>query len=157
MYFINILLYFWIHPFYVSVTTIEQSKDKNAMEITSRIFYDDLEAALKNDFGVKVDLKNAAQSSKNNELIKKYFEKNFLVKINETPVKVEYLGFTLENEAAWCFLEIRNSGSVKKIEVINRILYDSFKEQINIFHVSVNGKKKSTKLQNPENRTFFEF
>ena len=150
MQFIYILLFAWFHPFYVSVTTLEQSKDKSSIEITSRIFYDDLEAALKDEFGGKVDLKNTQQTEKNNGLIKRYFEKKFLLKINDNPSKAEYLGFTIEGETAWCFLEVKIKEPVKKVEISNKTLYNSFKEQINIFHLNINGIKKSTKLQNPE-------
>lgn len=148
---------FWLHPFYVSVTTIEQSKDKTSLEITSRIFYDDLEAALKEEFGGKIDLKNPSQKEKNNELIKKYFERNFLLKLNNQIVKADYLGFNIEGEAAWCFLEVENAKNIKTLETVNRLLYRSFKEQIHIYHINLNGKKESTKIQNPDVKAIFEF
>lgn len=157
MLFLNILLFFWTHPFYVSVTTIDQSRDKQSLEISSRIFFDDLEVALKTEFGKNVDLKNAAQNTANSELIKKYFENNFLIKVNGKPVKADYLGFSIEGEAAWCYLELKNTANINKLEIANSILYKSFKEQINIFHVNINGKKKSSKLHNPDALAKFEF
>jgi len=68
MLYIQLIWLLWVHPFYVSVTTIDQSRDKTSLEISSRIFYDDLEQALKDEFGGKVDLKNTGQTAKNTEL-----------------------------------------------------------------------------------------
>ncbi|MCD8539091.1 MAG: hypothetical protein LRY55_04495 [Leadbetterella sp.] len=77
MLYIPLFWFFWAHPFYVSVTTIDQSRDKTSLEISSRIFYDDLEVALKEEFGGKIDLKNPGDKSRNPELIRQYFSRHF--------------------------------------------------------------------------------
>lgn len=150
-------LFFCLHPFYVSVCSIEQSKDKTNLEVSCRIFYDDLEAALKNTYGGKIDLKDAKQSERNNGLLQKYFKRNFQVKLNGNTIEIKYLGFNIEGEAAWCFLEIKNVKNIKSMDVSNRLLYESFKEQIHIFHVNIGGEKKSTKIQNPDFGAKFKF
>lgn len=157
MLYIQLFWLFWAHPFYVSVTTIEQSRDKASLEISSRIFFDDLEVALKEEFGGKTDLKNTAQNPQNTELIRRYFQRHFKLKVNGEPVSTELLGFTIEGEAAWCFLEAKDVSSVQKLEVSNSLLYASFKEQIHIFHLNISGKKKSMKINNPDARARFEF
>lgn len=157
MLYLQLIWLFWVHPFYVSVTTIDQSRDKTSLEISSRIFYDDLEQALKDEFGGKVDLKNTGQNPKNSELIRQYFTRHFQIRVDGKPVNPEFLGFTIEGEAAWCYLEAKGVTSVQKLEVYNSLLYPSFKEQINIFHLNINGQKKSMKINNPEARARFEF
>lgn len=157
MLYIQLFWLFWAHPFYVSVTTIDQSRDKTSLEISSRIFFDDLEAALKDEFGGKADLKNAGDNTKNADLIRQYFHRHFQIRIDGNTVGTEFLGFSIEGEAAWCFLEAKGVTSVQKLEVYNSLLYPSFKEQIHIFHLNINGKKKSSKLNNPDVRAKFEF
>lgn len=157
MLYIQLIWLFWAHPFYVSVTTIDQSRNKTSLEISSRIFYDDLEMALKDEFGGKVDLKNTTQTQKNSDLIRQYFSRHFQVKADGKAINAEFLGFSIEGEAAWCYLEVKGVTSVQKLEVYNSLLYSSFKEQIHIFHLNINGQKKSTKLNNPEARARFEF
>lgn len=157
MLYIQLFWLFWAHPFYVSVTTIEQSRDKTSLEISSRIFFDDLEVALKDEFGGKTDLVKAEYGDRNSKLIGQYFGRHFRIKVDGKPVPTEFLGFNIEGEAAWCFLEARGITSVQKVEVYNSLLYPSFKEQIHIFHLNINGKKKSTKLNNPEAQAKFEF
>ena len=157
MLYIPILWLVWMHPFYVSVTNIEQSRDKNSLEISSRIFFDDLEAALKEEFGGKTDLKNTVQIKENSLLIGRYFDRHFQLIINGKPTKAEFLGFTIEGEAAWCFLEAGSPGSIQKVEIHNRLLYASFKEQIHIFHLTIGEKRKSLKINNPESKAAFDF
>lgn len=157
MIYIQFIWLLWLHPFYVSVTTIDQSRDKTSLEISARIFFDDLETALKDEFGGKTDLKNSADNVKNSELIRQYFGRHFQIKADGKAVNTEFLGYTIEGEAAWCFLEAKGVKSVHHLEVYNSLLYSSFKEQIHIFHLNINGKKKSTKLNNPETRAGFEF
>lgn len=157
MKFLSIIWLYLLHPFYVSVTTIDQNKEQNALQITSRIFYDDLEAALKDKFGTKIDLKNNSQKEKNTQLIKKYFEHHFSIKINNSVVPFEFLGFGIEEEAAWCYLEIKTPKIVQKVELNSSMLYNSFKDQINIFHLNINKQKKSQKIANPQTKINFDF
>lgn len=157
MIYIQFIWLLWVHPFYVSVTTIDQSRDKTSLEISSRIFFDDLEVALKDEFGGKTDLKNTEHTSANSELIRQYFKRHFQIRVDGKAVNAEFLGFSIEGEAAWCYLEAKGVTAVQKVEVYSTLLYPSFKEQIHIFHLHVNGKKKSTKLNNPDSRAKFEF
>jgi hypothetical protein len=46
---------------------------------------------------------------------------------------------------------------VTKIDVTDNILYDYKKEQIGIIHAVVDGNRKSTKLNNPNDKASFEF
>jgi hypothetical protein len=46
-------------------------------------------------------------------------------------------------------VQAENISSVKKIEIINKLMHDLFDDQINIMHVTVNGNRKSTKLDFP--------
>ncbi|MDT4870815.1 hypothetical protein FQZ97_1059080 [compost metagenome] len=113
--------------------------------------------ALKEEFGGKTDLKKTEDAAQNTRLIGQYFSRHFRISVNGKPVTTDFLGFSIEGEAAWCFLEAKGVSSVQKLEVNDRLLYASFKEQIHIFHLNINGKKKSTKINNPEAKALFEF
>jgi hypothetical protein len=63
---------------------------------------------------------------------------------------LEILGFEREGEATWCYLEVKNIPLVKRIDIQNSILYDSFSDQINLMHVTVKGVRKSGKVVYPE-------
>ncbi|ADQ19144.1 DUF6702 family protein [Leadbetterella byssophila] len=153
---LNIVFQFllFLHPFYVSVTTVDKKEDR--LEISSRIFYDDLETALKEEFGGKVDLHNNQQKAKNTQLLEKYFQKYFSIKEDGSPISYDFLGFNLEGEAAWCYLEVKGTKPKATLEFQNKLLYSYFKEQIHIFHVNSGKSKKSGKITNPESQIRFE-
>ncbi len=45
-----------LHPFYVSVTEVRHNEKSRALEVSTRIFYDDLEEALASASRTKVDI-----------------------------------------------------------------------------------------------------
>jgi hypothetical protein len=67
------------------------------------------------------------------------------------------VGFEKEKESVYCYLEVANVPSLKKISISNSILYDFKKEQINIIHVMVDGKRQSVKIDYPQNLANFSF
>lgn len=44
------------HPFYVSITSVDYNPSKKRVEVSCRLFYDDLEVALKNQLGQHIDV-----------------------------------------------------------------------------------------------------
>jgi len=49
-----------LHPFYVSVTEIRHNAAQQELQVSSRIFYDDLERTLKTEYKTPVDILHPA-------------------------------------------------------------------------------------------------
>jgi hypothetical protein len=145
------------HPFHVSVIEINHNAADKTLEISCKIFTDDFERILAKNYNTKVDLINPPDKSKMDSLVKKYVLSHLVVKANGKPVNMNYLGFEHETEAAYSYIEVENIPSVSKLEITNSILYDMFDDQIGIMHITVNGKRKSNKLNYPEKVMSFEF
>ena len=62
-----------MHKFYVSVTNIQYSEEDNSLQITSRIFIDDLENVLEERYGVIMNLATEKESGEANFYIEKSF------------------------------------------------------------------------------------
>ena len=147
-----------LHPFYVSITTVDYNAGAKRMEISCRIFYDDLEVALKATGDVStIDLINPANRNETDSLIARYLRRCVNLSVNGQPQALHYLGYEIEDDVAWCYLEAREVTSVHRIAIDNRLLLDQFDRQSNILHVTAHGIRKSTKLDNPEHRAVFEF
>ena len=86
-----------------------------------------------------------------------YVQKHFSVKVNEQPVALQFLGFERQEEAIYSYWQANNITAVKKVNVTDNLLYDYKKEQISIIHVIVGGERKSTKLNNPDDKASFEY
>jgi hypothetical protein len=146
-----------MHPFYVSVTEINHNQKEKALEITCKIFTDDMEDVLKQNFKTVVDLSDQKQQAKNDKLITEYIRKNLNIAADQKAVQLNYVGYEKDSEAVFCFFEVVNISTVKALDVSNSILQDLTDKQINIMHVSVNGVRKSYKLDYPQKLAKFNF
>ncbi len=139
------------HPFHVSVMSIHHAPDEKALQITLKIFADDLEEAL-NDEGFKasghafVDVLNPKDQQKLDAMVERYLQERFSLKVNGKDVQAFYLGKEMEDLAMWCYFEIKDVEEVKNIEVKSSILTEIFDDQTNIVHVDYGGVVKSMKL-----------
>jgi hypothetical protein len=57
----------------------------------------------------------------------------------------------------YCYFEVAQVPAVKKLQLNNSILQDLTADQINIMHVTVNGSRKSYKLDYPQKQASFNF
>ena len=147
----------FLHPFYVSVTEINHNAADKSLEVSCKVFTDDLEEVLKQNYRVAVDLSNTAQQAQNNKLVTDYFLKHLAIAADGKVSKLAYLGYEKDKESVYCYFEVLNVSSVKKIELTNSILQDLNDKQINIMHIVVGGSRKSYKLDFPDKKASFTF
>ncbi|MGI9549846.1 MAG: DUF6702 family protein [Aurantibacter sp.] len=133
------------HKFYVSVTNIGYSEKDNALQITTRIFIDDLEAVLKERYDIEAKLATDDEPKMANEYIEKYLRTKFVIEVDNEPKTYEFLGKKYDNDLVICYLEVSkiDLSNINSISIQNEILTDLFDEQQNIVHFKLNDKKKS--------------
>lgn len=152
-----ILLLSVFHPFYISVTNIDYNKQDKRLEISCRIFFDDLEDALAKQYGERLSLLKPANRSVVDQYLTDYLNKNLSIEVNGKVKSISYVGYEIEEDAAWCYLQIGAIEEIDDLVVHNSILYPSHKQQSNILHVSANGQRKSLKLDYPKSKASFRF
>lgn len=145
------------HPIFVSVTEIEHNAKDKSLEISCKIFTDDLETTLRTLYKTPVDLLKPKDKKAMEKLVAGYVQNHLQVKVDGKPVSLEFLGYEQDEEGIISYYQVNNVAVVKKLDVANNILFEYKKEQMSIIHTSVNGIKKSTKLLNPEYTYSFEF
>jgi hypothetical protein len=145
------------HPFYVSVTEINHNAKDKTLEISCKIFADDMEEVLKKNNNKPVDLANAKQLNQNNQYVADYIQKRLTINVDGKNVKLSFIGFEKDKESVYCYFEVPNVPSLKKIDLTNSLLQDLNDEQINIMHMIVNGNRKSYKLDFPKKDASFSF
>ncbi len=141
-----------LHPFYISVTEISHNAKDKALEISCKLFTNDFEAVLEKNLHTRIDLSATAPAAKKiaDGYIAAYISKNLQIKVDGKPVSLQFAGSEREDEATWSYFQVVNIPSVKKLDIVNSLLYDGFDKEINIMHVSVGGERKSGKLGYPE-------
>lgn len=146
-----------MHPFFVSVIEINHNTKEATVEISVRVFTEDLEKTLQKYATVRVDIVSPANKDFLDKQISNYLSQKIKLKINGQPVVFTYLGHEIQKESVWSYLEIPKIAVIKKIEIDCTLLYDFEKEQSNIIHVKGKNMDKSFKLDNPKSNTVFEF
>lgn len=148
---------FSFHPFFVSVTEIQHNQKEKTLEISCKIFTDDFEKTLRQNYKTSVDLLNPKDKAAMDKLVTDYVKKHLQIIADGRLLQLQFVGYEKEEEAIWCYFQVSNIAAIKKIEVNDNLLYEYKKEQINLLHVIVNGIRKSTKLDNPESNASFQF
>lgn len=145
------------HPFYVSVVEINYNGKNKELEISCKVFTNDFETTLQKFVNAKIDLADTKSKAASDKAIAAYISKHLQIKLDDQLLTLQFVGAENEAEATWSYFQAENISAVKKIDITDTMLYESYEAQINIIHVSVNGMRKSTKLGNPDSHASFEF
>jgi len=146
-----------LHPFHVSVTEINQNSKDKTLEISCKIFTDDFEDALTKKYKAKVDLVQPKDKPAMDKLVSDYISNHLSIKADDKNAVMNYIGFEVESEAVYVYLQVNDIASLKKTEVTCTILHDMYTDQTEIIHVIVNGNRKSVKIDYPANQASFQF
>jgi hypothetical protein len=137
----------FLHPIHLSVSEINYNEKDKALQITSRIFLDDLELSIRNQLKQPdLDLLEPGPGLTSEKLISDYVIKRFSVKLDGKVQKLNFLGFEREDPAVICYIEIENVKKFKTIEVKNEIIMETHDDQSNLIHVTYRGPVKSLRL-----------
>ncbi|SEP31218.1 hypothetical protein SAMN05444671_0135 [Flavobacterium sp. CF108] len=135
---------FAFHKFYVGVFQVEYATEKKMIQITSRIFVDDLNNALEKKYHKKTFVGTEKETPADLDLFKKYLAENFTIKINGQSKPITFLSKEVESDDVLiCYSRIKDIEKFKLIEISNTILVDWSSEQQNITHISAFGTKRS--------------
>ena len=145
------------HPFHVSVAEINHNAAEKTLEISCKIFTDDFSEALTKKYKTTVDLVHPTDKAAMDKIISDYISLHLQVKTDDKVDVLKYLGFEVESEAVYVYLQSDNIASVKKAEITDSILHDLFSDQTEIIHLIVGGVRKSVKVDYPNSLASFQF
>ena len=137
------------HPFKAGIFEIKQNSVTGRIEVTVRLFTDDLEECVREKTGRPLNLDTGKEYPSADVLINEYIQGGFRIEVNGEPVSLEYLGREHEPGVTWCYLESRVLEPVSEISVVNSIMTELYSTQSNIVHIQV-GKEKKSLLLGPE-------
>lgn len=148
---------FAMHPIYVSVTEINHNAAAKTLEVSCKIFTDDFEKTLRKAYNTHVDLLAAKDKPAMDKLVNDYVQKHLKIVVDNKPVSLKYLGYEQIEEGIYSYYQADNVPAVKNITVTDNILYEYQEQQLSIIHITVNGNRKSTRLNNPDSRASESF
>ena len=145
------------HDFHVSIMTVDCNAETGSLEITLKIFTDDLEKSILKLGGPKLEVGSETEDKETDDFISQYLQNRLAFEVNGNEAHPEWVGKEVEMDATWCYIEIKNVGQLKQLKVTNRILLEIFADQSNLVHVNCDGKTKSIYLRKGSTQDLVEF
>ena len=134
------------HPYHVSVCEIQHAAKIKSLEITFRIFTDDLDACLGKVYHKKFDHCQTENKALTDSLLSLYINKHFNIATDQKKRTVKYLGFECNKDATIIYLECPKTAHFKEIGINCDVLTSTFEDQSNLVHVKYLGQLKSLRL-----------
>ncbi|MFI0428350.1 DUF6702 family protein [Mariniflexile sp. HMF6888] len=141
-----------IHKYYISVTQIDYIQNKQSVQITTRIFIDDLEKLLRERYDETITLASVNEPSTTDLYIERYLNEKIKIKINNKEASLSFIGKEYDVDLVKCYLEIEGVKEIESFEISNEVLFDLYSDQQNIIKTKINSQQKSVILI-PQNRS----
>jgi len=115
------------------------------LEISMKIFIDDLELAIQKQGNVEFKLDDENEKEIDRTTLKTYITDHFKIISNSKEVDLDFVGHEFDNDAILCYFEAKKIKKINVIEIENAILLEVYDDQINLSHFQYNGEMKSIK------------
>jgi hypothetical protein len=146
-----------LHAIHVSVSEINYSEKDKALQITSRIFIDDLELAIRSRLNnPELDILHPDKGQTTDQLVSAYLADHLKFKLDNKPVKIHYLAHEIEDVAMICYIEIEGVKKFKTLEVTNNVIQEIHNDQSNLVHITYKGPVKSFRLMKDKPTDIFK-
>lgn len=134
------------HKFYMSIYQINYAPQKKMIQITSRIFIDDLNDALEKKYHKKYFIGTDRETPEDEVAMKKYLSEKFILKLNGTAKPMSFLSKEVDTNVLVCYFRITDVSKINKLEIENSALTELNDEQQNIIQANITGEKQSLLL-----------
>ena len=136
-----------LHAIHMSLCEITYNADTHGLEMTFKLFTDDVEQALEAEGTGRLHLGEKNEQKEAGRYLARYLEKNFKIQVNNKWVVWKYIGKEVESDVLWLYAEGTEIPPLKTVSITNTILTQIFDDQSNMVHVKT-GKQKRVLLLN---------
>ena len=139
---INFCCTFFAHPSYVSVTNMDIDRQRGNIELSIRMFTDDLETILHNKYNVDGWIGTPAEHRDGRRLLREYVNERFSLLVNNGE-KIDLItdSMTINDDSMWFYMRGATNQTIRRIEIDNRLLTDFFSSQTNMVIVGIIGNE----------------
>lgn len=147
----------FVHNFYVSICEVNHNPAEASLEISHRIFIDDLEKGLESMGAYNLNLGTEKETPKGNAVLNRYMGQHFKVSVDGKPVPWKMIGKEVENDVIWIYVEVSDVTKITSLEIENSMLTDVYDDQTNMINVTVGEEKKSLLLSGSKKKGTLTF
>lgn len=140
-----------VHPIHLTLSEVVYDEKSKAMQITHKIFMDDLETHIEESLKVKgkevnLRLGTPQEHPDADRYLSEYLAAHFKLLINGKTYKANFLGKEYEDVACWLYVEIPNVPKPKSIDLTDSFLMDLYDDQSNLVNFTFPQKKGSMRF-----------
>lgn len=146
------------HDFHVSVMRVDYNPETKALEVTLKLFTDDIEKSLEELGAPALRLGSPRELPESDTIFSEYLNNRLAFFVDDQQMAFDFLGKEVEmDNTTWCYLEVKGIESFTSLRIQNKVLMELFDDQTNLVNIFAFGKKKSFLLRGglPEDRTTF--
>jgi hypothetical protein len=137
----------FIHDYHFGYTEVLYNKDNKSIETSIKVFTDDLNKGIEEEYGIDLKLNDALEMSNSNEIIQKYLLKNLSFNINNKIREYNYIGKEYEGDAIWIYVEVSKVKKIKEFQLKNSLLFDTYDDQKHRINIDLNNDIRSATLE----------
>lgn len=135
-----------VHKFYVSIYQINYVPQKKMLQITSRIFVDDLNEVLEKKFHKKTFIGTDRETPEDVTLMKKYIAEKLILTLNGNQKPINFISKEVEANVLICYFNIKDVSKISSLTIQNTALLELNEAQQNIIQANITGEKESLLL-----------
>ncbi len=143
MYLLLSLLSLWQpllqHDFHTSITEAHFNTQSGNLEVSIKVFTDDLENHLQARYQHKIRFSETTRTNTTDSILTIFLKEHFSVVNGNKSVIFSYLGLEHEKDITYLYLEGLNQNPQSQVTLRNTIFIDDFNDQANIVNARVNG------------------
>jgi hypothetical protein len=129
------------HKFYASLAQADLNTETNSIEVSLRLFSDDLERVLARREGRAVHLDRTAAVA---PLVLAYLRERFEFRTADGQTReLIWVGMETQVDVTWVYFEIRNISDLAGATLRNRVFFEQFDEQTNTVNIR-HGERHTT-------------
>lgn len=143
------------HKFYFSNVSVFINPRTQITECTIKLFYDDIELALTQKTGKKIQFHQQA-NSEISPYLSEYLAEHFSIAMDNNAVMARWVGYEMEGDLVICYIEYPYPAALHALEVKSDVLVAQFPDQKNVVQVEYNGSTQTILLdKNKTTQTVF--
>ena len=121
------------HPFYVSITELNIAQD--TLQVSLRVFTDDLELALSDVHQQKIFLNDPSRYEKNFIYIRDYLFDLVQAGNGAGFKRIEWIGHEFEEDVCWIYGQMPIDADLRVLFFKNAVLFETYDDQQNLIHL----------------------
>lgn len=140
------------HPVHVTVLNIELNSSSGRMDLTFRVYKDDMELALFHNYQLLTKLDSTKAGWKSVVYLNRYINDRVRVKVNNKAIDSLVFEKTLfDGTNLWLYYSLKIQGSVQNLWLKNEMMMDLYFDQSNMVICGPEGNERAYMLTYDKN------